>query len=277
MDHLARELDQAVAAWDARGWPRPDVLLVSGSGLAVDLGAPLVPPAPLAELLPFAVHELEGHPHRYELLQPVAGRTVLYLRGRLHAYQGYDAAQVVFPVRLARLLGAAVLVMTNAAGGVRLDLAAGDLLLIEDQINLSGLNPLRGEPPAAWGPRFPSLEQAYDARLRALVAQLAAQQGLRLATGVYLGLPGPSYETPAEVRMLRALGADVVGMSTVLEVIAARHMGMRCVALSLVSNLGAGCSPTPLDHGEVMAAGLAAARELGALLGAVVRHPDLLR
>src|SRR5688500_14682711 len=265
MDHLARELDQAVAAGDDRGWPRPDVLLVSGSGLAVDLGPPLHGPAPLAELLPFAVHELEGHPHHFEVLQPLApesGRTVLYLRGRLHAYQGYDAAQVVFPVRLARLLGAKVLAMTNAAGGVRPDIAAGDLVLLADQINLTGLNPLRGEPPAAWGPRFPSLEHAYDRRLQELVLALAESQGLRLAQGVYLGLPGPSYETPAEVRMLRTFGADVVGMSTVLEVIAARHMGMRCVALSLVSNLAAGCSPTPLDHSEVMAAGQAAARDL---------------
>lgn len=276
MDHLVGELDRAVAAWRERGWPAPDVLLVSGSGLAVDFGTPVVGPAPLRDLIPFEVHELEGHPHCFELLAPVPGRSVLYLRGRLHSYQGYSAAEVVFPVRLARLLGAEVLVMTNAAGAVRLDLAPGDLVLLSDQLNLSGLNPLRGSPPPQWGPRFPSLEEAYDARLRALLRGIADERGVKLADGVYCGLPGPSYETPAEVRMLRTLGADVVGMSTVIEVIAARHMGMRCVGMSLVSNLGAGCSPTPLDHSEVMAAGQAAARTLESLLGSLLRHPDLL-
>lgn len=275
MHHYADELAAAIAAWDARGWPRPDVLLVSGSGLAVDLGTPVAGPVPLASLLPFPCHELEGHPHRVELLQPAPGRTVLYLRGRLHAYQGYLPSEVVFPVRLARLLGASVVMLTNAAGGLGAGQAAGDLVLISDQVNLSGMNPLRGEPPAAWGPRFPDMVDAYDPALRRLAHEHAERLGVRLGDGVYCGLPGPAYETPAEVRMLRTLGVDLVGMSTVLEVIAARHMGMRCLGMSLVSNLAAGTTDGPLDHAEVMAAGKAAAQDLGALLGELLRDERL--
>jgi purine-nucleoside phosphorylase len=201
---------------------------------------------------------------------------VAYLRGRLHAYQGYTAAQTVFPVRLLALLGVETLLLTNAAGAVTSRLTAGDLVLIADHLNLTGNSPLRGDPPAEWGPRFPDLTQAYDPRLRALLGEHAQRLGIELREGVYAGLPGPSYETPAEVRMLRTLGADVVGMSTVLEVIAARHMGVRCAAISLAANLGAGMVPEPLDHEEVLAAGRQAAGRLQQLFASVLTDPALV-
>jgi purine-nucleoside phosphorylase len=275
MNHWSRELDAARDRWIALGRPRPDVALVAGSGLSIALGAPVAGPEPLADWLPFPVGSVAGHDHSLELLAPAPGRHALYFRGRLHSYQGYDAAQVAFPVRFAARLGARVLVMTNAAGGIRPDWPAGTLAAVTDHLNLSGLNPLRGEPPADWGPRFPDMVGAYDPALVARARHHAAAAGFELAGGVYAGLAGPSYETPAEIRMLRALGADLAGMSTVLEVIAARHLGMRCLVISLVTNPGAGVSAAPLDHEEVLAAGRAAAGRVAALLGALLADPEL--
>jgi purine-nucleoside phosphorylase len=252
-DDLAQPLREAVDRWDALGWPRPAVALVSGSGLGVELGATAKGPLDLQYFLPFEVHGVVGHSHQVEVLQPRPDRPVLYYRGRLHSYQGYDPYQTVFPVRLAALLGVKVLVLTNAAGGLRKELAAGTLVLLRDHLNLSGLNP----------------------RLAGLARETAAELGIPLAEGVYAGLAGPSYETPAEVRMLARLGADVAGMSTVQEVIAARHMGVRCLAFSLVSNPGAGLGDGPVNHEEVLAAGQAAAADLRRLLGRLLAHDGL--
>ncbi len=269
------ELAAAVEAWDARGWPRPGVVLVSGSGLAVDFGEPAYGPIPLADLLPFPIHRIEGHPNTVEILAPLPDRPVLYYRGRCHSYQGYSAHQVVFPIRLARLLGARVLILTNATGGLDPARKPGDLVAISDQINLSGLNPLRGDLPAAWGLRFPDMTGAYDPALRARAQATGRSLGIEIGEGIYLGLSGPSYETPAEVRAYHQLGGDVVGMSTVLETIAARHMGLRCLGFSLVSNAGAGLTDGPLDHQEVLAAGQAAAAKLHLLLEALIEDPGL--
>lgn len=275
MNHWSRELETARERWFALGRPRPEVAVVAGSGLSIPLGDPVAGPEPLAGWLPFPVGTVAGHDHSLELLAPASGRHALYFRGRLHAYQGYDAAQVVYPVRLAALLGARVLVMTNAAGGIRPDWPAGTLAAVSDHLNLSGLNPLRGEPPADWGPRFPDMASAYDSELVVRARNHARALGFELASGVYAGLAGPSYETPAEVRMLRALGADLAGMSTVLEVIAARHLGMRSLVISLVTNPAAGVAATPLDHEDVLAAGRAAAGRVAALLGALLADPEL--
>ncbi len=275
MSDPAAELREGIDRYERLGWPRPDVALVSGSGLGVDLGEPVAGPVPLQDLIPFAVHAVVGHDLEVMALAPAAGRTVLYYRGRLHSYQGYDGHRTVYPIRLARLLGAKVLVMTNAVGGIRTDLSPGDLVLISDQINLTGLNPLRGEPPPEWGPRFPDMVNAFDPELRRLAREHADRLGIALTDGVYAALAGPSYETPAEVRMLRTLGADITGMSTALEVIAARHMGMRCVSISLVSNAAAGVTGEPLDHEEVLAAGRAAASDVQRLLGALLADPHL--
>lgn len=275
MRHWQDELEQAVTRWRELGRPAPDVALVAGSGLSVDLAAPVAGPEPLADWLPFPVHPVPGHRHEIELLELPTGRRILYFRGRIHGYQGYAPGDVVFPVRFAALLGAQTLVMTNAAGGVRPEWPAGTLAVVSDQLNLTGGNPLFGEPPAGWGARFPDMADAYDPGLRALARRLARAAGFDLAEGVYAGLNGPSYETPAEVRMLRTLGADLVGMSTVHEVIAARHLGMKCLVLSLVSNPGAGVTDAPLHHGEVLEAGRAAAARVRALLTALLADPAL--
>jgi len=275
-DDPERMLEEGLARWRRLGWPAPAALVVSGSGLAVDVGTPAHGPVPLAELAPFPLHAVVGHTLEAELLLPAPDRPVLYCRGRIHSYQGYGAHQVTFFVRLARKLGAATLVQTNAAGGLNPSYSPGDLILIRDHLNLTAANPLRGELPAGWGPRFPDMVNAYDPALRALAREHAGRLGLpALGEGVYAGLAGPSYETPAEVRMLRVLGADLGGMSTVLEVIAARHLGMRCLALSLVTNPAAGVTGKPLDHEEVLAAGRAAATSVARLLRALIADPRL--
>jgi purine-nucleoside phosphorylase len=274
-DQLAAPLAEAIERYDSLEWPRPVAILVSGSGLAVDLGA-AHGPIPLQHLLPFVVHPVPGHPHEVELLLPRPDRPVFYQRGRLHAYQGYTPHETVFPIRLAALLGARVLMMTSATGGLQPGMRPGDLVLIRDQINLSGMNPLRGRLPESWGPRFPDMTAAFDPELRALAQRKAAALGIPLTEGVYAGVAGPCYETPAEVRMLRALGGDVGGMSTVLEVIAARQMGLRVLALSLVSNPAAGVVEGPLDHEEVLAAAAQASDAVRRLLTALLDDPELL-
>src|SRR3954454_21044411 len=233
LESLIEQHKSAVERFDLLGWPRPQVAVVSGSGLAVDLGERTNGPVQLDFLLPFESHAVEGHPHAVEMIEPLPGRPVLYYKGRLHSYQGYSANDTVFPIRLAALLGAKVLVMTNATGGLKPHHRAGDLVLIKDHLNLTGLNPLLGQLPPEWGPRFPDMTTAYDPRLRALTLKLAGELGIPLSEGVYAGLAGPSYETPAEARMLQILGGDVAGMPTVREVIAPRHMGMRCLCVSM--------------------------------------------
>ena len=275
-DSLTESHKSAVERYDMLGWPRPEVALVSGSGLAVEVGERTHGPLQLEFLLPFGTHAIEGHPHSVEIFEPAPGRPVLYYKGRLHSYQGYDANETVFPVRLAALLGAKVLVMTNATGGLQPHHRPGDLVLIRDHINLMGMTPLRGQLPPEWGPRFPDMTAAYDPRLRELTRRIAGELGISLEEGVYAGLSGPAYETPAEVKMLQILGGDVAGMSTVLEVIAARHMGMRCLCISMVSNPGAGLSDAPVTHEEVLEAGRGAAEKLRALLAAVLRDPELV-
>ena len=269
------ELEGAVELWRSRGWPAIEALVVSGSGLAVDLGSNLGMEAPLVDFLPFDARGIDGHPLNLQILEPSPGRFVCYQRGRLHSYQGFDAHQTVFSIRLAALLGAKRLIMSNAAGGLRDSQKPGDLVLISDHINLIGLNPLRGKLPSDWGPQFPDMVFGYHPELRRLAHTIAQQEGIALDDGVYVGVAGPSYETPAEVRMLRALGADLVGMSTVLEVIAANHMGMRCLCFSLVTNLGAGVSGEAIDHAEVMVAGKEAEPKIRQLIGKLIESEEL--
>jgi len=273
---MTTSLKEAVDRWDMLGWPRPKVAVVSGSGLAVDLGEVVRGPVTLEYFLPFSCHPVEGHPHEVVVIEPLPDRPVLYQRGRLHSYQGYSASESVFPVRLAAMLGVKVLFLSNATGGLRPEHRPGDLVLIKDHINLSGLNPLRGQLPPDWGPRFPDMSAAYDPELRRLTREAAGRLGIPLTEGVYAGLAGPSYETPAEVRMLQTLGGDVAGMSLVLEVIAARHMGVRCFAISMVSNPGAGMTDAPIDHNDVLEAAKIAAANLQKLLGGVLRSPELV-
>ncbi|MCS6914145.1 MAG: purine-nucleoside phosphorylase [Myxococcota bacterium] len=199
-----------------------------------------------------------------------AGIEVLALQGRIHRYEGHELAVLALPVQALVACGCRTLILTNAAGSLRQDLQPGQLVLISDHINFMGGSPLIGENDPALGPRFPDMSAVYDPGLRALAQEAGRAIGLPLASGVYAALTGPQYETPAEIRMLRTLGADLVGMSTVPEAIAARHMGARVLGLSCVTNLAAGLSATPLSHAEVTETAARARGDFARLLDAIL-------
>jgi purine-nucleoside phosphorylase len=248
---VAARLDAALAAVRDRTDVRPEVALVLGSGLgafAETLPSPLVIPYVDIPGMPSA--GVPGHAGRL-VLGLAEGVRCAVMQGRVHLYEGHDPEEVVFGVRLMIRLGARLVILTNAAGAANPVLEPGDLMLIEDHLNLTGRNPLVGPHDEALGPRFPDLTEAYDPVLRRLTRRVAGELGIPLRSGVYAGLLGPSYETPAEIRMLHRLGADAVGMSTVLETIAARHFGARVLGISCITNKGAGLSPHPLSHAEV--------------------------
>jgi purine-nucleoside phosphorylase len=252
---------QAAAAIGERtGVANHDVAIVLGSGWApaVDaLGSP-VAVVPMAELPGFTPPTAAGHGGQV-LSVPIGNSRVLVLVGRIHAYEGHDLRHVVHPVRAACAAGVRTVILTNAAGGLRDDFTVGQPVLISDHLNLTARSPLVGA-------EFVDLVDAYPPRLRALAREIDPS----LAEGVYAGLPGPHYETPAEIRMLRTLGADLVGMSTVHETIAARAAGAQVLGVSLVTNLAAGMTGEPLSHDEVLAAGRQSATAMGSLLASVV-------
>jgi purine-nucleoside phosphorylase len=270
---------RAAAASAARvaeltGVPRHDVAVVLGSGWApaADALGSAEAEVPLADLGGFPPPTVGGHSPVVRSLRAGGVRALVFL-GRVHLYEGHDVATVVHGVRTAVAAGCQVVVLTNAAGGIREGYQVGQPVLIADHLNLTGRSPLGGSPPPVGYPsRFTDLTGLYSARLRTLAASAASggSGGGGLAEGVYAALPGPHYETPAEIRMLRTLGADLVGMSTVLEAIAARHLGAEVLAISLVSNLAAGLAPHGLDHTEVVAAGKAAAGRMGSLLAGLL-------
>jgi len=250
------------------GVPRHDVAVVLGSGWApaADALGATTAEVPLDALGGFPPPTVGGHSPAVRSVRAGDVRALVFL-GRVHLYEGHDPATVVHGVRTAVAAGCQVVVLTNAAGGIREGYRVGQPVLIRDHLNLTGRSPLSGPPPPdGYPPRFTDLTDLYSARLRVLAAE--ADEGL--AEGVYAALPGPHYETPAEIRMLRTLGADLVGMSTVLEAIAARHLGAEVLAISLVSNLAAGLAPHGLDHAEVVAAGQAAAGRMGSLLAGLL-------
>ena len=254
------------------GQPRHDVAVVLGSGWApaADALGHAAAEVPLSALGGFPAPTVGGHAAAVRSVAAGDVRALVFL-GRVHLYEGHDVATVVHGVRTAIAAGCRVVVLTNAAGGIRADYQVGQAVLIADHLNLTGRSPLGGAPPPPGFPsRFTDLTGLYSPRLRAL----AAAAGDGLTEGVYAAMPGPHYETPAEIRMLRTAGADLVGMSTVLEAIAARHLGAEVLAISLVSNLAAGIAPHGLDHAEVVAAGQAAAGRIGALLAGLL--PALL-
>lgn len=231
---------------------KPEIGLILGSGLGV-----------LADLIEdsvaidyhhiphFPVSTVEGHEGEL-LLGTIQGRPVVMMKGRFHMYEGYGPEVTAFPVRVMKELGIATLLVTNAAGGVNTSYEPGDLMVLSDHLNMTGRNPLIGPNDSALGVRFPDMSEAYSRRLRAVFKETAAQQGLKIQEGVYAGLLGPTYETPAEIVMLRTLGADAVGMSTVSETIVARHAGIEVLGISCITNMAAGILDQPLSHDEVM-------------------------
>jgi purine-nucleoside phosphorylase len=256
--------DQALAAQlSARIGNRPVVGVVLGSGLAA-FGERLEQRIGYEQIPGMPIPRVAGHPGQLRC-GTIDGVAVACLQGRVHLYEGHSPADVVFGVRLLAALGCRAVVLTNAAGGIAPHLAAGDRLLIRDHLNLTGHNPLAGSRIDAHTP-FVDMSNAYDGRLGELALAAARDVEVELEQGVYAGLLGPSYETPAEIRMLRALGADAVGMSTVLEVIALRQLGVRVAAISCITNLAAGISPVPLDHAEVQAIAARTAAPFVALL-----------
>ncbi|HET9953141.1 MAG TPA: purine-nucleoside phosphorylase [Polyangiaceae bacterium] len=230
----------------------PVVGIVLGSGLGAFADHLDAPTSLLMSEIPgFPVPAVAGHSGKV-VLGRLGSVGVACLAGRAHAYEGHPMERVVFGVRVLAALGCGAVLLTNAAGGIRSDLSPGDLMLISDHLNLTGRNPLVGPAPSS-GPRFPDMSAAYDPRWAELAREAATQLNLDLKEGVYAGVLGPNYETPAEIRMLRGMGADAVGMSTVLEVIALRQLGIRVSALSTITNLAAGISEHPLSHAEVEA------------------------
>lgn len=264
-DQPAR-LDALEAAVRARSTLVPEIGIVLGSGLgglADDLEEAVA--IPFSELPGWPAATAPGHVGRL-LLGRLAGRAVAMLQGRFHLYEGNDPGLVVQPVLLFARLGARTVFLTNAAGGLDPSYGPGTLMVIADHINLTGRNALVGPNADGIGERFTDLTEAWSPRLRARLRAAAAAEGVELAEGVYVGLVGPNYETPAEVRMLAALGGHAVGMSTVLEVVAARWAGLDVVGVSLVTNAGAGYSGEPLSHEEVLAAGAAAGPRLARVI-----------
>jgi purine-nucleoside phosphorylase len=257
-DALAVEAARAIR--DRTGVNEHDVAVILGSGWApavAALGDP-VAVVPMAELPGFTVPTAEGHAGRLLSLH-LGNHRVLVFVGRIHAYEGHELGHVVHPVRAACAAGVRTIVLTNAAGGLRDDYIVGQPVLVSDHLNLTARSPLVGA-------HFVDLTEAYSPRLRMLAHEIDPS----LAEGVYAALPGPQYETPAEIRMLRTLGADLVGMSTVHETIAARAAGAQVLAVSLVTNLAAGMTGKPLSHDEVLEAGRQSATRMGSLLGAVI-------
>jgi len=260
---LAWKLDAAWGVLVSRTKRTPKTAVVLGSGLGEFASRVKGDEVPFQSLPGFPVPTVAGHSGRF-----LVGDSAAIMAGRVHYYEGHPIQDVVLPIFLLHRLGVRTLVVTNAAGGVNRSFSVGELVLIRDHINLMGVNPLRGPNPGQ-GPRFPDMSTSYTPRLRDLARSVSE---VPLKEGVYAAFPGPSYETPAEIHMLEVIGADLVGMSTVPEVIAASYLGMRVLGISCVTNMAAGILPRPLDHAEVIRAGKEAGpRFIGLLAGILER------
>jgi purine-nucleoside phosphorylase len=251
---------------------KPTVGIILGSGLGglVDM-LEKEASIPYADIPNFPVSTVEGHSGQL-IFGRIGDCTVVLMAGRFHYYEGYSMQEVTFPVRVMKALGVETVILSNAAGGTNATFNIGDLMIIKDHINICPEHPLRGANDERLGTRFPDMSQAYDHGLIALAKEIAAQQGLSPRTGVYIGLQGPTFETPAEYRMLHAMGGDAVGMSTVAEVIVARHAGMRVFAMSVITDLGVTDVPITITHEEVLEAANAAAPKMAGLVAELVKR-----
>ena len=264
------QVKEAADAIRARATEVPRIAVVLGSGLgdfASQLGDATA--IPYAALPNWPATAVVGHAGTLTV-GTLSGRTVAALGGRVHFYEGHDMATVTFATRVLATMGIRRLILTNAAGGINLDFKPGTLMVMDDHINLMGTNPLVGPNEERFGPRFPDMSEVYSSRLRGLADRAAGEIGLTLAHGVYVALHGPSYETPAEIRYLRTIGADAVGMSTAPEAIVARHMGMEVLGISCITNAAAGVLPQPLVHDEVMEVARRVRASFGALLEGII-------
>jgi purine-nucleoside phosphorylase len=249
---------------------RPRIAIVLGSGLgAFAEGLESAARIPYARIPHFPRSTAIGHAGQL-VIGKSAGVAVAVMQGRAHLYEGYSTAEVVFPMRVFARLGICAVVITNAAGGINMSLKPGNLVILRDHINLLGGNPLTGSNDERFGPRFPDMSEAYSKSFRAIALEEGRRLGIDMHEGVYAAVPGPSYETPAEIRHLRTIGADLVGMSTVPEVIAARQMGIHILGISCVTNMAAGVLDKPLDHREVLETGKRVSGQFIALLRTVL-------
>ena len=250
----------------------PEVALILGSGLgdyANDIR--VVSTLSYHDIEGFPVSTVPGHKGQF-IFGYLEDVPIVCMQGRVHYYEGYPITDVVLPVRLMKMMGAKILFLTNASGGINLDFTAGDFMMLTDHISTFAPNPLIGENIEELGTRFPDMSSVYDKELNRIIEEVANENGIGLKKGVYAQLTGPSFESPAEIRMLSKFGIDAVGMSTVVEAIAANHMGMRICAISCVCNLAAGLSPTPLTHEEVQEAANAAAPKFKKLVSESIKR-----
>lgn len=270
MANRAQTVREAVAAIRERTDHMPEIGLILGSGLG-DLAEQIADATviPYGEIPHFPVSTVAGHAGRL-VIGRLEGKTVVAMQGRFHYYEGYSMAQVAFPVYVMKFLGAKVLIVTNAAGGMNKAFQPGDLMLIVDHLNFTGDNPLIGPNDDELGPRFPDLSRAYDPELIALAEQKARDLGIRVQKGIYAGISGPNYLPPAELVMLRRLGGDAVGMSTIPEVIAAAHCGLRVLGISCITDMAIGEELEPLTHEQVVAVAERTKPKFTALVRAVV-------
>ena len=252
---LYARAEHAARTIRARTAEEPRIAIVLGSGLG-DFGEEFQDAVaiPYQEIPGFPTSTVEGHAGRL-IIGKVENVPVLAMQGRVHFYEGYSLEEVTFPIRTFKLLGIKTLVLTNAAGGIDVQLSQGALMLISDHLNLMGASPLRGPNDERFGPRFPDMSDIYSRELQEMAVEEARAMGVELRRGIYAGLAGPSYETPAEIHMLRGFGADAVGMSTVPEAIVARQMGMAVLGISCITNMAAGLGNQPIHHEEVVETG----------------------
>jgi purine-nucleoside phosphorylase len=250
----------------------PDVAVVLGSGLG-DFADALTDPVttPYGEIPNWPASAVIGHAGKL-VVGNLAGKRVAALSGRAHFYEGHELRTVTFATRVLGLLGVKTIILTNAAGGINLSFKPGTLMVMDDHINLLGSNPLVGENEERFGPRFPDMTEVYSKRLRGIADQAATVRGVPVAHGVYVAVHGPSYETPAEIRFLRTIGADAVGMSTVPEALVARHMGLEVLGISCITNPAAGVLPEPLHHAEVMEVARRVKGEFSSLLEGIIER-----
>lgn len=249
---MINKINKAAAFIEDKIRLKPEIALILGSGLGVLAKEVENKTVIKYEEIPhFPVSTVEGHAGQF-VVGKLKDKKVLAMQGRFHYYEGYSMQEIALPIRVMNKLGINKLIVTNAAGGININFKPGNFMIIQDHINLMGDNPLKGENLKEFGPRFPDMSEIYNKNLRELAEKVALENKIKTVKGIYVGLSGPSYETPAEIRYLRGTGADAVGMSTVPETITANHMEMDILGISCITNMAAGVLPKPLDHKEVM-------------------------